>query len=112
MIELKTCMAIDFNPRSREGSDLRVPAAYHLHDNFNPRSREGSDDALGVASFLLGLISIHAPAKGATSELPPLFGNILISIHAPAKGATRGGWSSDGVLKISIHAPAKGATPV
>ena len=54
-----------FNPRSREGSDaLRtwqgIPVMY-----FNPRSREGSDKC---SSGLPGgiIISIHAPAKGAT----------------------------------------------
>ena len=36
---------------------------------------------------------------------------ILISIHAPAKGATRIRCSVCGVSTISIHAPAKGATP-
>ena len=35
--------------------------------HFNPRSREGSDDAI-VKSTDLRKISIHAPAKGATSR--------------------------------------------
>ena len=34
--------------------------------NFNPRSREGSDLKLGIALERI-IISIHAPAKGATS---------------------------------------------
>ena len=33
----------DFNPRSREGSDLFSRAALFLCYHFNPRSREGSD---------------------------------------------------------------------
>ena len=33
-----------------------------------------------------------------------------ISIHAPAKGATTGGKAGDQTARISIHAPAKGAT--
>ena len=34
-------------------------------------------------------ISIHAPARGATSQIAMLTGAILpISIHAPARGAT------------------------
>ena len=55
----------DFNPRSREGSDVRcsVFTSWHLH--FNPRSREGSDTAATCAA-VLAAISIHAPAKGAT----------------------------------------------
>ena len=33
----------DFNPRSREGSDLNLPVSLVRINNFNPRSREGSD---------------------------------------------------------------------
>ena len=33
--------------------------------NFNPRSREGSDTD-GCTAIVLATISIHAPAKGAT----------------------------------------------
>ena len=56
------------------------------------------------------MISIHAPAKGATNDDGiPLFG-WKISIHAPAKGATLEGWAREGLTDISIHAPAKGAT--
>ena len=34
---------INFNPRSREGSDARCAAVRHGRSHFNPRSREGSD---------------------------------------------------------------------
>ncbi len=34
---------IRFNPRSREGSDLRLILAIYFKSGFNPRSREGSD---------------------------------------------------------------------
>ena len=34
-------------------------------------------------------ISIHAPVKGATMDIPNLDTEIEISIHAPVKGATR-----------------------
>ena len=36
--------------------------------NFNPRSREGSDLSKGVDSHPCGHISIHAPVKGATAS--------------------------------------------
>ena len=78
-----------FNPRSREGSDLynagltwrsakfqstlprrerrhRLPVEQKQKLHFNPRSREGSDCHL-LLVFLFLLISIHAPAKGATN---------------------------------------------
>ena len=63
--DLKLCM--DFNPRSREGSDVMqhlVPFAFST--NFNPRSREGSDGATLPSCRLPLRISIHAPARGAT----------------------------------------------
>ena len=78
------------------------------------------------------MISIHAPAKGATyvawettnttgfqSTLPRRERLIVfrdpelrqsISIHAPAKGATSKDFFHGVVIVISIHAPAKGAT--
>ena len=100
--------------------------------NFNPRSREGSDVNLD-ADDKDWVISIHAPAKGATllavmPSLNVLFQSTLprrerpgrsfcpimlcfISIHAPAKGATMcSRYSRYQSGNISIHAPAKGAT--
>ena len=78
----------DFNPHSREGSDYIVANKDKESVNFNPHSREGSDCAVVIISILRE-ISIHTPAKGATT--PDVFGGIYlseISIHTPAKGAT------------------------
>ena len=36
-------MSCDFNPRSREGSDIRGWLSSAFRQHFNPRSREGSD---------------------------------------------------------------------
>ena len=58
------------------------------HGHFNPRSREGSD-RLDLGYMLRRLISIHAPAKGATCGAEVAVLLVRISIHAPAKGATR-----------------------
>ena len=55
-------------------------------------------------------ISIHAPARGATSSLFCCCGGYSISIHAPARGATRNTLSRSKRIRISIHAPARGAT--
>ena len=122
---------IDFNPRSREGSDCKSPdvdghycefqstlprrerhitsAAAAGLAHFNPRSREGSDVAPVVHGRWV-FISIHAPAKGAT--LPPYHEHPrqAISIHAPVKGATLPSLLSQRKRGISIHAPVKGAT--
>ncbi len=80
-----------FNPRSREGSDVRKtvfsksstlfqstlprrerPKRFSValaKLDFNPRSREGSDARSTLQCNLFILISIHAPAKGATYNL-------------------------------------------
>jgi len=55
-------------------------------------------------------VSIHAPARGATTgELPslPCYG---VSIHAPARGATYIPGMVLQLFDVSIHAPARGAT--
>ena len=121
--------------------------------DFNPRSRKGSDSEYGhvYKSFP---ISIHAPARGATMYLyaplqfdlfqstlpqgerhlsfflkpfrfyfnprsrkgsdddpdPTLRHIVFISIHAPARGATGLDYWRLNCKKISIHAPARGAT--
>ena len=99
--------------------------------NFNPRSRTGSDEHL--TGYTTGsFISTHAPAQGATEHLTGYTTGSFISTHAPAQGATPTpkqkkqtqpfqptlphrerqtsvrlpGWEG----KISTHAPAQGAT--
>ena len=57
----------DFNPRSREGSDSSDCHCISFPCNFNPRSREGSDDGQLKTTFRR-IISIHAPARGATRK--------------------------------------------
>ena len=121
-----------FNPRSREGSDELHANPDRSVNNFNPRSREGSDRRAGYGEQEYGIISIHAPARGATSISRRLIQHINISIHAPARGATavynrsnhiqhdfnprsrEGSDYSDYMycvaFGISIHAPARGAT--
>ena len=56
----------DFNPRSREGSDCSTVHPSDQDNDFNPRSREGSDRNF-LHCRVCVFISIHAPAKGATS---------------------------------------------
>ena len=81
---------INFNPRSREGSDIFAKTFYvhifisihapargatlirsewaHFNCDFNPRSREGSDSCVRK-NLTSVIISIHAPARGATERL-------------------------------------------
>ena len=79
----------NFNPRSRVGSDATKPTPNPAYkSNFNPRSRVGSDCILGKP-VEQHQISILAPAWGATTY-NHFFGEWdVISIHAPARGATK-----------------------
>jgi len=54
---------------------------------FNPRARAGRDGVRRLQRPLLQ-ISIHAPARGATSGAVASKIRNKISIHAPARGAT------------------------
>ena len=46
---------------------------------------------MGTLELQKLIISIHAPAKGATKIAWPQLSFFIISIHAPAKGATQSG---------------------
>ena len=70
--------------------------------------RERPIEQTGVIAVMY--ISIHAPAKGATTVYEQQLLHSTISIHAPAKGATFRCMPFIVFLVISIHAPAKGAT--
>ena len=77
--------------------------------NFNPRSREGSDVRYFLFRFRK-VISIRAPARGATPQDLQITTAKTISIRAPARGATFGERSNGSSSIISIRAPARGAT--
>ena len=81
----------------------------HCFLNFNPRSRVGSDIGRGLKK-MSKTISIHAPAWGATGFGASIKRAFTISIHAPAWGATGSKGGNSGKADISIHAPAWGAT--
>ncbi|VDA98958.1 Octaprenyl diphosphate synthase / Dimethylallyltransferase / (2E,6E)-farnesyl diphosphate synthase / Geranylgeranyl pyrophosphate synthetase [Olavius algarvensis spirochete endosymbiont] len=66
LLYVKSCYPLGFNPRTREGCDVISTAPRRLDDSFNPRTREGCDE--GRRIFCDGpVVSIHAPARGATS---------------------------------------------
>ena len=78
-----------FNPRSREGSDRgRQRLSIKLY-NFNPRSREGSD--LLVLRVLTNhkLFQSTLPRRERLRHGGVVVALCVISIHAPAKGATQ-----------------------
>ena len=56
------------------------------------------------------LVSIHAPARGATRTCNGIYSATIVSIHAPARGATFANGVEITASGVSIHAPARGAT--
>ena len=87
----------------RERHTLPVPFRT-LKFDFNPRSREGSDAVCAMMGNMW-VISIHAPAKGATRNTLVKRKAEGISIHAPAKGATFNTSSERNVLLFQSTLP-------
>ena len=81
---LKTIFQSTLPRRERHGGGVKK---FTIKRDFNPRSREGSD-RVSLLYLPSNLISIHAPAKGATYLYGESDMSKEISIHAPAKGAT------------------------
>ena len=78
----------DFNPRSREGSDRARTNETRTSGHFNPRSREGSDRLIFRLKEIIQEFQSTLPRR--ERRVLVLAGGLLvyISIHAPAKGAT------------------------
>ena len=121
-----------FNSRARVGRDNCEPPLLDHRSRFNSRARVGRDVHARDPHAGEGLVSIHAPAWGATpfrgcpngassgfnsrarvgrdGPRPLPARGWKVSIHAPAWGATLLGRDPLRVLRVSIHAPAWGAT--
>ena len=124
---------IGFNPRTRVGCDCPCQPFSAAGKSFNPRTRVGCDVGQQPVATV-ALVSIHAPAWGATGvNLRTCKHHEKVSIHAPAWGATHAintGLSFlvlfqsthprgvrhplplrlEAIALVSIHAPAWGAT--
>ena len=98
-----------FNPRSREGSDRIISHSLFTISYFNPRSREGSDTLRRLPGYVGGHFNPRS-REGSDRDERRLADYACISIHAPAKGATTKHEIERKLHNISIHAPAKGAT--
>ena len=75
-----------FNPRARGGRDLdkRASCAFNWFQSTRPRGARPTSLSLRLER----LVSIHAPAGGATRSLAIAHLFRIVSIHAPAGGAT------------------------
>ena len=78
---------IGFNPRAREGRDVFAWRLKRFPARFNPRAREGRDAERKL--FLRNLVvSIHAPARGATFLQPCAAAGAVFQSTRP-RGARR-----------------------
>ena len=71
----------EFQSTLPRGERRGVPGRENAGMNFNPRSREGSDDRRTGAENNGQKISIHAPARGATSILSKIHPMFLTISH-------------------------------
>ena len=99
-----------FNPRSREGSDGSEKRELSNNERFQSTLPRGERRGAENDSLRGTVISIHAPARGATDFRLEVESGHVISIHAPARGATLSWAYGNADDFISIHAPARGAT--
>ena len=124
---------VGFNPRPRMGGDRASHGRYKFPCCFNPRPRMGGDP---IASMVAParVVSIHAPAWGATTTLagqgwpswfqstPPHGGRRLaycilvviarVSIHAPAWGATDEAQDLNPLMLFQSTPPHGGRQPI
>ena len=121
-----------FNPRTHTGCD-QVPLFDQRGEfGFNPRTHTGCDVEAFVERVSSGLVSIHAPTRGATQAQPSAlllasqfqsthphgvrrieFGRfILRSCFNPRThtGCDNGNIKGRIIRPVSIHAPTRGAT--
>ena len=78
-----------FNPRPREGGDVLFCHANAFSIRFNPRPREGGDGSL--PDFRLEQFCFNPrPREGGDVSMETHHDTVMVSIHAPAKGATCG----------------------
>ncbi len=78
---LPSLLSYRFNPRTREGCDCQVSLRSGCIRRFNPRTREGCDIRLERILPSDLLVSIHAPARGATLRL--LFNQLSLTSFNP-----------------------------
>ena len=88
----RRCMALrrssDFNPRSREGSDLRSIYAAAAGERFQSTLPRRERHAAPVTDATRRAFQSTLPRRERRREYRAGTNAILISIHAPAKGAT------------------------
>ena len=99
----------NFNPRSYKRSDATRSNCNIFYLDFNPRSYKRSDDII-VFKFILSVISIHAPTRGATGSAICVFWSTVFQSTLLQEERREQLGITQPQLAISIHAPTRGAT--
>ena len=102
----------NFNPRTREGCDIRGHGAISAETTFQSTHPRGVRHNVLPRPRRTAAISIHAPARGATGSQRQTTAPVIFqSTHPRGVRHTRarGNLCRD---DISIHAPARGATDI
>ena len=121
---------MSFNPRTRTGCDIVSGGALLWNSRFNPRTRTGCD-IFKLKNYENILVSIHAPARGATAIFPDQLLAILFQSTHPHGVRLQSAYNVEDIMRfnprtrtgcdrlkegvigytyVSIHAPARGAT--
>ncbi len=83
----------------------------NISTSFNPRARVGRDTSASILYLTSASFQSTRPRGARLSRALPVRGCRVVSIHAPAWGATSRVFHIQPLLPVSIHAPAWGATP-
>jgi len=78
---------LPFQSTRPHGARLKYVSNICRENSFNPRARTGRDKRRSWRDRTR-IVSIHAPARGATIKEEILKPALKVSIHAPARGAT------------------------
>ena len=124
---------LSFNPRARTGRDVRTIGfaigppmfqstrphgarpARHVGSRglclcFNPRARTGRDSRDTLSGRVYRSVSIHAPARGATTDIPSECCTNAFQSTRPHGARPMHEAGKPAFVRVSIHAPARGAT--
>ncbi len=99
-----------FQSTRPHGARHAGPHGIARHVEFQSTRPHGARPCWWPGAACRTVVSIHAPARGATPEARGGRGHGPVSIHAPARGATTVPRSVRTGPRVSIHAPARGAT--
>ena len=99
-----------FDPRPRTRGDLPQGCRHVRRRCFDPRPRTRGDVGLDRRCRQLALVSIHAPARGATRRRRDPGGQPGFRSTPPHEGRLDAVGQRGVEAGVSIHAPARGAT--